>query len=129
MNVRTTIAGIALVGAAGLGIGACGGSSGGSSDTTQWFNDTADRLVVEVSGPGPAQDQTNLIMPSGQTMSPQSAAPDTGANAALCTVTFSGGITWKVFSTAPSADSSYPANAECDTIAAQPGAVTDWVSP
>jgi hypothetical protein len=41
MKIRTTIAGIALVGAAGLGIGACGGSSApthfappGGSDTS-----------------------------------------------------------------------------------------------
>jgi hypothetical protein len=35
MNIRTTIGGIALAAAAGLGIGACGGSGGGSQPADQ----------------------------------------------------------------------------------------------
>jgi hypothetical protein len=120
---RVVIAGVIVL-ALFIGLVALAGSNATSSGTTtQWFNDTGDSLVVEVSGPGPAQDQTNLIVPDGQTISPQSAAPDTGANSALCTVTFPDGITWQVFDTNGNDNpQDNPAAIECQTIESQPGA-------
>ena len=114
---------VVVIAVIGANVAPSGSSGGSSGTTTQWFNDTGDSLVVEFTSPGPAQDQTNLIVPDGQTISPQSAAPDTGANSALCTVTFPDGITWKVFNTNTNANpTDNPAAIECSTIENQPGA-------
>jgi hypothetical protein len=119
-NFKTIAAGTALVGAAALGLGACGGSP---ATTTQWFNDTGEQLVVEFTSPASAPDQANLVMPDDQMMSPQSTVPDTGLNSALCTVTFpKAGITWQVFDTNWTAGQNNAAATECSEIENQPGA-------
>jgi uncharacterized iron-regulated membrane protein len=105
-----------------------GGSGGGApaqTSNTWYYNDTADQMVVEISGPNSVNLTTNMDSPTGTEVPPQVSTPYTGGYSAICTVSAQD-VTWTVWDTSAGSQVSQVVDDECNDLDQLSGASITW---